>query len=191
MTRGCSFLALSLVVVFVLDVSQGIAQDATTDDVAVPATDATPANSPAASVAEAAPTTEVPPAPSPALAVAAEVGVAVPQLTLDDINRRSSVATALYISSSVLLATGGAGVVIGAVLIVGGSFGGSTGAAGAVLFGAGALALVGHVITLAVAISYDVGSTNRRDAFRRAYPDLQARLTSGPGDAGLGFALDF
>ena len=189
MTRGRSFWALSLVVVFLLDVSQAIAQDATTDDVAAPTTEATPADAPA--VADTTPTTDVPPAPSPALAVAAEVGVAVPQLTLDDINRRSSVATALYISSSVLLATGGAGVVIGAVLIVGGSFGGSTGAAGAVLFGAGALALVGHVITLAVAISYDVGSTNRRDAFRRAYPDLQARLTSGPGDAGLGLALDF
>jgi hypothetical protein len=82
-------------------------------------------------------------------------------------------------------------VVIGGALIVAGAFGGTSGPGGAVLFGAGAVALLGHVITLAVGISYDVGSANRRDAFRRAYPDLQARLTSGPGDVGLGLALDF
>ena len=110
---------------------------------------------------------------------------------LADIHRRSRSATALYISSFVLLGTGVGGMVFGTVLLVAGSFGGSTGGAGAALFVGGGVVTLGHVITLALAIAYDVGSGSRRDSLYRDHPELRARLTGGPGDVGLGLALDF
>jgi hypothetical protein len=109
------------------------------------------------------------------------------QAALADIERRSASATALYVSSIVLLGTGALGGAVGLALGFGLS---SIDVLGLLWVGAG-VALLGHLITMVVAICLDVGSGARRRALEAAHPELGVRVTGGPGDVGLGLGVDF
>ncbi len=119
------------------------------------------------------------------------------RLVLDDINRRSSVAAALYASSTVLLVTGAVGAFLGPILVIGGSGTTTDGSTpgqvivGWSVFSVAILSLVGHATMLSLAIAFDAGTSYRRARLRETYPGVTARLTGGAGDVGLGFAIDF
>lgn len=119
-------------------------------------------------------------------------GALDPTEAIADADRRSVSATALYVSSTVLLVTGAAGLVFGIPFIGlgGGLSSPGLAIAGVALVGLGGLTFIGHVITMVLAVCYDVGSGARRRAIEETTaPDLL--LTGGPGDVGAGLALAF
>jgi hypothetical protein len=125
----------------------------------------------------------------------ASAQAAAPTVELDgaqalaDVNRRSESAAALYASSGALFLTGAAGVVAGPfLLLTATSFDDAQRSAGIALSVLGLLVLVGHAITLSWGIALDLGSGARRERLERTHPELRA--TGGPGDVGLGLALD-
>lgn len=106
---------------------------------------------------------------------------------LADVNRRSDSAAALYASSGGLFLTGAAGVVAGPFLLVTStSFDDAQRSAGIAVSVIGLLVLVGHAITLSWGIALDLGSGSRRERL-----ESPLRVTGGPGELGLGLALDF
>lgn len=107
-----------------------------------------------------------------------------------DADRRSMSATALYVSSTVLLATSAAGLLFGIPFAAVGALGSPGLAVGGIVLAAfGGLTFIGHVITMVLAVCYDVGSGARRRAAEEGRVALRA--TGGPGDVGAGLALDF
>jgi hypothetical protein len=108
-----------------------------------------------------------------------------------DIDRRSDSAAALYGSSVALLLTGALGTGMATIFA---SLIGEGDTISPTVFIAfttiGSVCLLGHLITMITAISLDVGVGVRDRRLHEAHPRL-FRLTSGAGDVGLGFALDF
>ena len=105
----------------------------------------------------------------------------------------SHAAATLYASSFIMLGVGAVTGVSGTFAFFVGVFGGDGPfvGAGIGLWGVGAAALLGHIVTLALAISYDVGSGVRHGRLEDRQAGLAFRLTSGPGDVGLGAGLVF
>lgn len=108
-----------------------------------------------------------------------------------DIDRRGDSAAALYGSSVALLVTGVVGLSTAPIIAMAVREG-DTFSAGTLitLQTIGYVCLLGHVITMITAISYDVGGSVRDRRLHDANPTL-IRLTPGAGDVGLGVALDF
>lgn len=108
-----------------------------------------------------------------------------------DIDRRGDSAAALYGSSVALLVTGVVGLTAGPLIAMAAREGDTTSPSVLIAISTiGYVCLLGHVITMITAISYDVGGSVRDRRLHEANPTL-IRLTPGAGDVGLGFALDF
>ncbi|MBX7197661.1 MAG: hypothetical protein K1X94_36785, partial [Sandaracinaceae bacterium] len=105
----------------------------------------------------------------------------------------SHAAATLYASSFILLGVGAVTGVTGALSLFIGAFGGSGPmlGVGIALWGVGGVGLLGHIVTMALAISYDVGSGARHRSLEQRSAGVAFRVTSGPGDVGLGAALAF
>lgn len=135
---------------------------------------------------EAVPSDEAVPAPREA-----SLDLSVPALAPDGYaealayaDGESRAAAWLYGSSIGMLLLGGGVGVLGALIA-----GLAAPAIGLPMMGVGALGVLGHVVTFALAVSYDVGSSVRHE--RLASGRVALRVTGGAGDVGLGLALEF
>jgi hypothetical protein len=109
-------------------------------------------------------------------------------LELADIDRRSSVASALYVSSVALGMSGIVGLLVTSSLMI--PPGTDTyGPEASVLVGVSALCLVGHVVTMVIAGGIDGGSAARRR--RHAEASGVPQISAGPGDLGAGLRIPF